>query len=122
MLIDLITGTVDGVVVTPEYTWSMPGVLKLFTDQLKFPENFESRSVCFVGLAVGRWGAVSSVEQLQAIFGYWNAFLYPNRVFLPGIGQLLDAEGQLTNPELVERLRQQAAGFATFANVVKPGS
>jgi chromate reductase len=110
------------VVVTPEYNGSMPGVLKLFIDHLKFPESFENRPVCFVGLAAGMWGALRSVEQLQAIFGYRNAFLYPNRVFLPGIGQLLDAQGQLTSAELVERLRLQAAGFAAFAKLVTPGS
>ncbi len=104
------------VVVTPEYNGSMPGVLKVFIDHLKFPESFEKRPVCFVGLAAGMWGALRSVEQLQQIFGYRNAYLFPERVFMPGIGKLLNEAGQLTDPELGGRLRQQAKGFSEFVS------
>jgi NAD(P)H-dependent FMN reductase len=107
------------VVVTPEYNGSVPGVLKYFIDMLEFPASFERRPVCFVGLAAGIWGALRPVEQLQAIFGYRNAFIYPERVFLPGVGNLLDAEGRLKNPELTGRLRAQAAGFIEFVERLK---
>jgi NAD(P)H-dependent FMN reductase len=106
----------DGVViVTPEYNGSFPGVLKLFIDHLKFPESFEARPVCFVGLAAGMWGALRSVEQLQAIFGYRNAHLFPQRVFIPGVNGVLDAQGALTDADLAKRLRAQAEGFVKFA-------
>jgi len=102
------------VVVTPEYNGGMPGVLKYFIDMLKFPESFERRPVCFVGCAAGIWGALRPVEQLQLIFGYRNAFLYPERVFLPKINDLLDGEGKLKDPDLRERLKNQAVGFIDF--------
>ena len=102
-------------VITPEYNGGMPGVLKYFIDMLKFPESFERRPVCFPGLAAGNWGALRPVEQLQAIFGYRNAYIYPERVFLPGIGKLLDANGRLTDADLLKRLQAQAEGFAGFA-------
>ena len=102
------------VVVTPEYNGGMPGVLKYFIDMLKFPESFERRPVCFVGCAAGIWGALRPVEQLQLIFGYRNAFLYPERVFLPKINDLLDDEGKLKDPDLRERLKTQAVGFIDF--------
>jgi NAD(P)H-dependent FMN reductase len=102
------------VVVTPEYNGGMPGVLKYFIDMLKFPESFERRPVCFVGCAAGIWGALRPVEQLQLIFGYRNAFLYPERVFLPKINDLLDGEGKLKDPDLRERLKAQAVGFIDF--------
>src|SRR6185436_14796183 len=101
-------------VVTPEYNGGIPGVLKYFIDMLKFPESFINRPVCFVGLAAGIWGALRPIEQLQAIFGYRNAFIYPERVFLPQIHGLLDDAGRLKNPELLERLRKQAEGFMDF--------
>lgn len=102
------------VVVTPEYNGGIPGVLKYFIDLLPFPESFERRPVCFVGLAAGMWGALRPVEQLQAIFGYRNACIFPERVFLPGVGKLLDREGRLTSAELKDRLRTQASGFIEF--------
>jgi chromate reductase len=102
------------IVVTPEYNGSVPGILKYFIDMLKFPESFEKRPVCFVGVSAGIWGALRPIEQLQQIFGYRNAFVYPNRVFLPGINGLLDANGRLTDPELLGRLKSQAEGFIDF--------
>lgn len=110
----------DGlVVVSPEYNGGIPGVLKYFIDMLKFPESFTERPVCFVGLAAGMWGALRPVEQLQAIFGYRNAFIYPNRVFLPNIGDLIDDAGFLKDPELVDRLKAQANGFVDFVEKLK---
>src|SRR6266699_4034825 len=88
-------------VVSPEYNGGIPGVLKYFIDMLKFPESFERRPVCFTGLAAGIWGALRPVEQLQAIFGYRNAYIYPERVFLPQINTLLDEQGRLKSAELV---------------------
>ena len=101
-------------VVTPEYNGGIPGIMKYFIDMLKFPESFERRPVCFTGLAAGVWGALRPVEQLQAIFGYRNAYLYPERVFLPGVGKLLDASGRLQDAELLGRLKKQAEGFVAF--------
>ena len=101
-------------VVTPEYNGSVPGVLKYFIDMLKFPESFEKRPVCFTGLGAGIWGALRPVEQLQAIFGYRNAYLFPERVFLSRINNLLDEAGRLKDAELLQRLRGQAEGFVDF--------
>jgi len=106
-------------VVTPEYNGSVPGVLKYFIDMLKFPESFEHRPVCFTGLAAGIWGALRPVEQLQAIFGYRNAYLYPERVFLPQIYNLLDDSGRIKDAELLERLKKQAVGFVGFVEKLK---
>ena len=107
------------IVVTPEYNGSVPGILKYFIDMLKFPESFEERPVCFVGLGAGMWGALRPVEQLQAIFGYRNAFVYPVRVFMPRVNSLLDHEGRITDTDVVERLREQAIGFIDFVEHLK---
>jgi chromate reductase, NAD(P)H dehydrogenase (quinone) len=110
----------DGLhVVTPEYNGSVPGVLKYFIDMLKFPESFEQKPVCFTGLAAGMWGALRPVEQLQAIFGYRNAHVFPVRVFMPQIHNLLDASGKIKDAELLARLKSQAAGFAEFVEKLK---
>lgn len=102
-------------VVTPEYNGSFPGVLKYFVDMLKFPESFERKPVAFTGEAAGMWGGLRSVEQLQQIFGYRNALIYCDRVFIPGVVQKIDAEGKLLDSAIDDRLAKQAAGFASFA-------
>jgi len=105
-------------IVTPEYNGSFPGVLKYFIDMLKFPESFERKPVAFVGEAAGTWGGLRSVEQLQLIFGYRNAHIFPERVFIPGIGQQLDASGKLIDASLNDRLKGQCVNFAMFADVI----
>jgi chromate reductase, NAD(P)H dehydrogenase (quinone) len=110
----------DGLhVVTPEYNGSLPGVLKYFIDMLKFPESFDQKPVCFTGLAAGMWGALRPVEQLQAIFGYRNAHIFPMRVFLPQIYNLLDESGKIKDAELTGRLKSQVESFAKFAGHLK---
>jgi chromate reductase len=106
-------------IVTPEYNGSVPGVLKYFIDMLKFPESFEHKPVCFTGLAAGIWGALRPVEQLQAIFGYRNAHIFPTRVFMPQIYNLLDDTGKIKDAELLGRLKSQVEGFAKFAEHLK---
>jgi NAD(P)H-dependent FMN reductase len=101
-------------VVTPEYNGSFPGVLKHFIDLLKFPESFQEKPVAFTGEAAGIWGGLRAVEQLQQIFAYRNAHLYPERVFIPGVGGKFDAGGRLTDGEIDGRLKKQAAGFAGY--------
>lgn len=107
------------IIVSPEYNGGIPGVLKYFIDMLKFPESFHHRPVCFVGLARGMWGALRPVEQLQAIFGYRNAFMYPERVFLPKIEELLNDAGRIRDPEVLARLHAQAAGFVDFVEKIR---
>lgn len=107
------------VVVTPEYNGGMPGVLKYFIDMLEFPESFEHRPVCFVGLAAGMWGALRPVEQLQQIFGYRNAHIFPERVFMPGVFGAIDDEGRIHDEKLRDRLIAQAQGFEAFVKALR---
>ena len=109
----------DGlVIVTPEYNGSLPGVLKYFIDMLKFPESFEDRPVCFIGLAAGMWGALRPVEQLQMIFSYRNAHLYKERVFIPGINDAFASTDRL-KPEYQQRLEKQASGFLDYVQSLR---
>lgn len=106
-------------IVTPEYNGGFPGVLKYFIDMLKFPESFERKPVAFVGEAAGMWGALRPVEQLAQIFSYRNAFLYPDRVFIPRVGSVLDATGNLNDEGIAQRLEGQVNGFIKFAQAIE---
>lgn len=109
----------DGlVVVTPEYNGSFPGVLKYFIDMLPFPESFERRPVCFVGLAAGNFGALRPVEQLQMIFSHRNAHIFPQRVFLPTVNDLIGGDGNIECKDILDRLRKQAEGFRAFVSAL----
>jgi NAD(P)H-dependent FMN reductase len=102
------------VVVCPEYNGSMPGALKYFIDHMKFPDSFEFRPVCFVGLSAGMFGGLRPVEHLQQIFGYRNAFIYPERVFIMNAGKVLNTEGEPQDEMIKQLLTKQTAGFRNF--------
>src|SRR4051812_42163927 len=89
-------------IITPEYNGSFPGVLKYFIDMLKFPESFEHKPVAFVGEAAGAWGGLRPVEQLQMIFSYRNAHIYPERVFIRQVTRTVLADGSLGDPAIDE--------------------
>lgn len=102
-------------VVVPEYNGSFPGVMKYFIDMLEFPKSFEHRCVAFTGLAAGIWGAFRSVEQLQMIFGYRNAFIFPERVWIPRINNEWDEPGvSFKDESILTRLKNQVGRFQDF--------
>ena len=102
--------------VLPEYNGGFPGVLKYFIDMLPFPESFEERPVAFTGVAAGQFGALRPVEQIQQIFAYRNAYLFPKRVFIMGVDEVIDDAGGITDAALRERLEDQVNGFAAYVN------
>lgn len=107
----------DGlIVVAPEYNGSMPGVLKQFIDHLLFPQSFEFRPVCFVGLG-GMFGALRPVEHLQGVFGYRNAYIYPERVFVMNVWKILTDQG-IQDPMVLSLIQKQAKGFKAFCSAL----
>lgn len=105
------------VIVVPEYNGSYPGILKLFIDYWHYPETFEHRPVAFVGLG-NRWGGLRPVEHLQQALGFRNAYIYPNRVFLTNIKELLK-DGSLQDKALLDMLDIQAHGFTRYIHALE---
>ncbi|MEM1222678.1 MAG: NAD(P)H-dependent oxidoreductase [Verrucomicrobiota bacterium] len=106
--------------VVPEYNGGFPGVLKYFIDMLPFPESFQDRPVAFTGVAAGMFGALRPIEQLQQIFGYRNAHIFPNRVFIMGVHNTIDDAGEISDEKLKLRIDSQAKGFVEFISKLKP--
>ncbi|MBX3022300.1 MAG: NAD(P)H-dependent oxidoreductase [Bdellovibrionales bacterium] len=105
------------VLVVPEYNGSYPGILKLFIDYWRYPETFEHRPIAMVGLGT-RWGGLRPVEHLQQALGYRNAYVYPNRVFLSHIKELLK-DGSLKDQSLLDLLDVQARGFMKYIHALE---
>ncbi len=106
-------------IVLPEYNGSFPGVLKYFIDLLKFPESFEHKPTAFTGVTSGSWGALRAVEQLQLVFGYRNAHVFPERVFISAVSQKFPSDAPPTDQALDDRLARQARNFAQFCGLFK---
>ncbi|MES3038435.1 MAG: NADPH-dependent FMN reductase [Bdellovibrionota bacterium] len=108
----------DGVVViTPEYNGSIPGALKYYIDHLKYPESFEYRPICYIGLG-GMFGGLRSVEHLQQIFGFRNGYQFPLRVFIMNVWKVWTDAGP-SDPLIATLLQQQTEGFINFCKALK---
>lgn len=115
-LINRVNAAEGLVVVCPEYNGSYPGILKYFIDHWSYPESFEFRPVAFVGLG-GKFGGLRPVEHLQGVFGYRNAFMYPERVFIFNVWDQM--KGRTTpSEETVTLLKRQAQGFVSFVKAL----
>ena len=115
--IEMINESEGLIVVCPEYNGSMPGALKLFIDYWSCPQSFEFRPVCFVGLG-GRWGGLRPVEHLQGVFGYRNSYVFPQRVFVSNVWDLLK-DGKISDSFVVELLQDQAKNFTKFIKALR---
>lgn len=108
----------DGIIVVcPEYNGSMPGALKYFIDHWSYPTSFEFRPIALIGLG-GRFGALRPVEHLQGVFGYRNAFIYPERVFISNVHKVFDEEGRLVDENILGLLKSQVTGFQAFTKAL----
>ena len=103
--------------IVPEYNGSMPGVLKYFIDHWKYPESFEHRPVCFIGLG-GIFGGLRAVEHLQQVMGYRNAFVFPQRIFLQNVWTLMK-DGQIGDKLIMDLLIKQAQDFQKFTKGIE---
>ncbi len=107
-----ITGASGLIMIVPEYNGSLPGALKYFIDHWQYPESFEHRPICLIGLG-GMFAGLRPVEHLQGILGYRNAFLFPQRVFLQNVWASLK-DGDILDKVTKDLLIRQAEDFQKF--------
>ncbi|MCS6845176.1 MAG: NAD(P)H-dependent oxidoreductase [Caldilineales bacterium] len=99
---------------TPEYHGGYSGVLKNALDLMGFAE-FEGKMIGLLGVSGGSMGAVNSLTSLRAVGRALHAWVLPEEVSIPRAGQQFDAEGNLTDPRLAERVRELGRQVARFA-------
>jgi chromate reductase len=105
----------DGILmVVPEYNGSFPGVLKVFIDYLPFPKAFEKLPLAFIGEAAGAFGALRSVEQMQMIANYRNAYLFPERVFFQRVNSIFNEKDGITHEMTVKLTDSLIRNFVSF--------
>ena len=116
----------DGLLfVVPEYNGSYPGILKYFIDMWKYPESFENRCVAYIGVAAGQWGGLRSVEHLQGVMGYRNAFQFNERVFVNNIYKRWDWETSAIKKmhdqefDIEDLLLNQSRNFVAYCQKIR---
>ena len=101
------------VYVIPEYNGSFPGVLKLFTDCLKFPDSLRGKKAALVGISSGTQGAALAISHYGDILSYLGVNVLGQRVRIPGIEGVL-AEGLDNHATYKELLKLQSGLLMDF--------
>lgn len=109
----------DGIVlVTPEYNYSMPGVLKNAIDWASRPayrSGFLHKPVAVVALANSDVGGARAVGQLKQVLLGLCAEVYPApEMLVARVNDKIDDDGRLTDEETRVRLARLLVGFSTW--------
>src|SRR4051794_181724 len=104
--------------VTPEYNRSIPGVLKNAIDVGSRPygkSSFLGKPIGIVSNSPGPLGGVSAAKHLQNILpGISGPILGQPEIYLNGVGDAFDDQGDITKESLLTVLKQYIDAFAAF--------
>lgn len=96
--------------VTPEYNYSIPGVLKNAIDWLSRyqPQGFYNKPVAIMGASPGRMGTCRCQYHLRQVMVFLNAWvLNEPEIMLSDASRAFDHQGRLNDPKLVELVQKQ---------------
>jgi chromate reductase, NAD(P)H dehydrogenase (quinone) len=85
---------------TPEYNWSVPGVLKNAIDWASRPavgSPLAGKPVALMGASTGMGGTRSAQEQLRQVLAFPRARVLEEHVHVPQAYARFDTEGNLTD-------------------------
>jgi NAD(P)H-dependent FMN reductase len=112
----------DGLlIVTPEYNNAMPGVAKNAIDWLTRPTSdiaplFHGRPVAVIGASNGAFGTILAQNAWQPVLRTLRTRpWHEGRLLVTNSRERFDAEGNLTDETIRNRLAEFLAGFAAFA-------
>lgn len=105
---------------TPEYNQSMPGATKNLVDWISRSQpGLEGKPVAILGATTGPWGTRIAQSQLRHVLVAVGAAVMPApALFVPFVTPLLDADGEVSDPKLRERLRELVSALATWTGRV----
>jgi chromate reductase, NAD(P)H dehydrogenase (quinone) len=101
---------------TPEYNWSVPGVLKNAIDWVSRPlatNPLRNKPVAVVGASTGAFGAVWSQAELRKVLSATGARVVEGAVAVGHAPTHFDDEGQMIAGELREELGEVVSALVT---------
>lgn len=109
--------------VSPEYNFSIPGVLKNTLDWLSRPPEppFEGKPVAIMGASGGPLGTARGQYHLRQVLVYMNTFTVNKPEVFIGMAQTkFNAEGELTDETTAKFITDLLVALRTLAERVAP--
>lgn len=109
-------------VATPEYNWSIPGVLKNAIDWLSRPgpqEVLVGKPVAVIGASAGRWGTRLAQAALRQVFAATESLVLPSpALFVRDARDVFDSSGELADAAIREQLAGLLATFSEWIDLL----
>ncbi len=114
----------DGVlIVTPEYNYSIPGVLKNAIDWASRPYGdsaWTSKPVAVMGASVGMMGSARAQYHLRQVFVFLNVHdMKQPEVMIANASQKFDTNGNLTDEKTKEVIQRFLVAFVAYIKNIK---
>jgi chromate reductase len=109
-------------IATPEYNYSVPGVLKNAIDWASRPPDqpFHDKPVALMGASAGMFGTTRAQHHLRQSFVYLDGRLLARpEVLVPGAAQKFDADGNLTDEPTRKLVAELIAALAAWTRRLK---
>lgn len=111
------------VIVTPEYNYSVPGVLKNAIDWASRPYGesaWNGKPVGIMGASVGMLGTGRAQYHLRQIFVFLNMFpLNQPEVMIANAADKFDEQGNLKDPKTSEKIKELLEALADWTRRLK---
>jgi len=105
-------------IVTPEYNYSIPGVLKNAIDWASRPYGdsaWNGKPVALMGASIGAIGTARAQYHLRQVFVFLNMFpINQPEVMISNAGERFDAGGNLTDETTKKLIRQLLQSLADW--------
>jgi chromate reductase len=112
--------------VTPEYNYSIPGVLKNAIDWASRPYGdsaWDGKPVAVMGATVGQMGTSRAQYHLRQVFVFTNMHpLNQPEVMIADAARRFDERGNLTDDKTKELIRQLLAGLVAWSRRLEKGT
>jgi chromate reductase len=110
-------------IVTPEYNYSIPGVLKNAVDCASRPYGdnaFEHKPVAIMGASIGAMGTARAQYHLRQCFVFLTCFaLNQPEVMVPFANEKIDKTGKLTDQKTREKIRELLESLVAWTRRLK---
>jgi chromate reductase len=110
-------------IASPEYNYSIPGVLKNAIDWGSRPHDgnaFDDKPVAVMSASVGKFGGARMQYHLRQVFVYLNMYPINHPEFmLSNAAEFLDEEGNLIDEDTRRRIQELLAALADWTLKLK---
>jgi len=112
-------------IVTPEYNYSVPGVLKNAIDWASRPYGdsaWNGKPVAIMGASVGTMGTARAQYHLRQMFVFLNMFpINQPEVMISNAAERFDADGNLTHEPTKEHIRKLLQNLLDWTRRIAQG-